>query len=359
MPLTIFLSFHMVTTPPAFCGGTDGEKPIPLVKQGTSHTITGKMEAPKPKKWFQTQKVMLRVCYALTPLVLASVYLFGWRSLAVLVVVFLFGVATEAAFTIRQGKPVTSAVFVTCMIFSLSLPPTLPFWMAAVGIVVGVAIGKMAFGGFGQNVFNPAMVGRCFIYITFPLAMTNTWVEPMRGGAAGLSGWSPVPDAVTQATPMMALRKGAAVPWLDLFLGNTSGSLGETSALLILMGGAFLFYKKAASWRLALACVLGGLILSTLLHGAGIEAVPSPLATLLSGSFLFGSVFVVTEPISGAKTVWGQWIYGFIIGGLTVVLRGFSNFSEGLMFSVLLMNAFVPILDQTVRQVQARKGVAP
>ncbi|MCJ7593351.1 MAG: RnfABCDGE type electron transport complex subunit D, partial [Desulfobacterales bacterium] len=123
-------------------------------------------------------------------------------------------------------------------------------------------------------------------------------------------------------------------------------------------GGVFLFYKKAASWRLALSCILGGLILSTILHGAGVEAVPSPLTTLLSGSFLFGSIFVVTEPVSGAKTGLGQWIYGFMIGGLTVVLRGFSNFSEGIMFSVLLMNAFVPIMDQTVRQIQARKEVA-
>jgi len=320
--------------------------------------MTTAKEASQPKKVFQVQKVMLRVCYALIPLVLASIYLFGWRSLGLIGVVFLFGVATEAAFTLRQGKPITSAVFVTCLIFSLSLPPTIPFWMAVVGIVVGVAIGKMAFGGFGQNVFNPAMVGRCFIYITFPVQMTNRWAEPMWGGAAGFAGWSALPDAVTQATPMMALRKGAAVPWLDLFFGNTSGSLGETSALLILLGGVFLFYKKAASWRLALSCILGGVILSTLLHGAGVEVVPSPLTTLLSGSFLFGSIFVVTEPVSGAKTVLGQWIYGFMIGGLTVVLRGFSNFSEGIMFSVLLMNAFVPILDQAVRQIQARKEVA-
>ena len=287
-----------------------------------------------------------------------NIYLFGWRSLGLIGVVFLFGVATEAAFTLRQGKPITSAVFVTCLIFSLSLPPTIPLWMAVVGIVVGVAIGKMAFGGFGQNVFNPAMVGRCFIYITFPVQMTNRWVEPMWGGVAGLAGWSTLPDAITQATPMMALRKGATVPWLDLFFGNTSGSLGETSALLILLGGVFLFYNKAASWRLALSCILGGLILSTILHGAGVEAVPSPLTTLLSGSFLFGSIFVVTEPVSGAKTGLGQWIYGFMIGGLTVVLRGFSNFSEGIMFSVLLMNAFVPILDQTIRQIQTRKEVA-
>jgi len=308
-----------------------------------------------PQKPFQMQKVMLRVCYALMPLVLASIYLFGWRSLILIGVIFVFGIAAEAIFTFGQGKPVTSAVFVTCLIFSLSLPPTIPFWMAVIGIVMGVAIGKMAFGGFGQNIFNPAMVGRCFIYVTFPLEMTNRWVEPMWGGMAGFAAWSSSADAITRATPLMELRKGISVPMQELFLGSTAGSLGETSALLILLGGAYLIYKKAAPWRLAVSCLLGGILLSTILHGIGYASVPSPISTLFSGSFLFGSGFVVTEPISGAKTKPGQWIYGFMIGGLTVVLRGFSNFSAGIMFSVLLMNAFVPIMDQTIRQVQASR----
>jgi Na+-transporting NADH:ubiquinone oxidoreductase subunit B len=312
----------------------------------------------RPEKIFLMQKAMLRVCYALMPLVLASIYLFGWRSLIIIVIVFVFGIATEAVFVSRQGKPITSAVFVTCLIFSLSLPPTLPFWMAIIGIVVGVAIGKMAFGGFGQNAFNPAMVGRCFLYITFPIQMTNIWVQPLWGGAGGFAFWAAPVDALTQATPLLALRKGIDVPLLNLFFGNTPGSLGEMSALLILLGGAYIVYKKAAPWRLALSCLLGGIALSGILHGMGFLNVPSPIYTLLSGSFLFGTAFVVTEPISGAKTKVGQWIYGFMVGGLTVVLRGFSNFSEGIMFSVLIMNAFVPILDQIVRKIQPSKRAA-
>jgi Na+-transporting NADH:ubiquinone oxidoreductase subunit B len=301
---------------------------------------------------FLMQKPMLQVCYALMPLVLASVYLFGWRSLALVLVVLAFGISTEAIFTFRQGKPVTSAVFVTILIFTLSLPPRLPFWMAIVGIVVGVAVGKMAFGGFGQNAFNPAMVGRCFLYITFPIQMTNIWVEPRWGGLGGSAYWTVPVDAITQATPLMALREGTALPLQKLFLGNTPGSLGEMSALLILLGGAYIIYKKAAPWRLALSCLFGGMLLSGILHGIGFANVPAPIYTILSGSFLFGSAFVVTEPVSGAKTKAGQWIYGFMIGGLTIVLRGFSNFSEGIMFAVLVMNAFVPILDRTVRQIQ-------
>ncbi len=298
---------------------------------------------------------MLRVCYALIPLVLASIYLFGWRSLALMGTVLFFGIITEALFTYPQGKPVTSAVIVTGLIFTLSLPPTIPFWMAIVGIVAGVAIGKMMFGGFGQNVFNPAMVGRCFIYITFPLQMTNRWVEPIWGGWGGFAHWSAPLDTVSRATPLVELRQGGLIAWEDLFLGQTSGSLGETSAVLILIGGLFIIAKKAASWKLAVSYLLGGIFGSGILQLAGFANIPSPLATLLAGSFLFGSFFVVTEPVSGAKTKSGQWIYGGMTGALIVILRGFSNFSEGVMFSVLIMNAFVPILDQTVRRLQMKR----
>lgn len=308
-----------------------------------------------PDKPFLMQQVMLRVCYGLIPVTLGAVYFFGWRSLAVIAVVFVFGIATESAFTFRQRKPVTSAVFVTCLIFSLSLPPSIPFWMAIVGIVIGVAFGKMIFGGFGQNVFNPAMAGRCFLYVTFPMEMTNTWVEPLWGGAGGWIRWQNTADAITQATPLLALRDGETLPWTELFVGNVAGSMGETSALLILIGGAYILIKKAASWRLAGSCLLGGVVVSGALNLAGCTTVAPPMLNLLAGSFLFGAVFVVTEPISGAKTREGQWVYGFVIGGLTVILRGFSNFSCGMMFSVLIMNAFVPLLDRTVRQIQATR----
>jgi Na+-transporting NADH:ubiquinone oxidoreductase subunit B len=310
-----------------------------------------------PQKLFMMQKPMLRVCYALIPMVAASIYLFGWRSLVLACLVLVCGIITEALFTFPRKRPVTSAVFVTGLIFTLSLPPTIPFWMAVIGIVVGVALGKMVFGGFGQNVFNPAMVGRCFIYITFPLQMTNRWVEPFWGGLGGLTKWSASLDSLTLATPLEVLRQGDSMPWQDLLFGRTSGSIGEMSAILILLGGLYIVIKNAASWRLALSCLLGGIIGSGFLRMVGFNQIPDPLTTLMAGSFLFGAFFIVTEPVSGAKTKTGQWIYGAMIGSLIVVLRGFSNFSEGVMFSVLILNAFVPILDQTIRQVQAKKRV--
>ncbi len=298
---------------------------------------------------------MLRVCYALLPLTMASIYLFGWRSLVLAGVVLACGIITEALFAYPRRKPVTSAVFVTGLIFTLSLPPTIPFWMAVIGIVAGVALGKMVFGGFGQNVFNPAMVGRCFIYITFPLQMTNRWVEPFWGGLGGFTKWSVSHDSLTQATPLEVIKQGEAMLWQDLLVGRTSGSIGEMSAVLILLGGLFIVAKKAASWRLVLSSLLGGIASSGILRLSGFNQIPDPITTLMAGSFLFGAFFVVTEPVSGAKTKIGQWIYGLMIGSLIVVLRGFSNFSEGVMFSVLILNAFVPILDQTIRQIQTKK----
>jgi Na+-transporting NADH:ubiquinone oxidoreductase subunit B len=172
---------------------------------------------------------------------------------------------------------------------------------------------------------------------------------------SGLTKWSASLDSITQATPLEVLRQGDSITWQDLLVGRTSGSIGEMSAILILLGGLFIVYKKAASWRLVLSCILGGIASSGILRLAGSSQIPDPLTTLMAGSFLFGAFFVVTEPVSGAKTKMGQWIYGTIIGALIVVLRGFSNFSEGVMFSVLILNAFAPLLDQTVQQIQAKK----
>ena len=293
---------------------------------------------------------------SLVPLLIFSVYLFGWRAFVITLVVLIFGVATEAHFTVRKGKPVTSSIIVTCLIFSLSLPPTVPFWIAVIGIITGVTFGKMVFGGFGQNIYNPAMVGRCFIYIAFPKEMTGSWLAPMWGGAGGFTSWEGSLDAVTRATPLMQIKEGVLPSLNDLIIGNCSGSMGETSAILIAAAGLFLVYKKAASWRLVVSCIAGGIAAGTIMRFFGNG--PSIPYIFLSGAFLFGSVFVATEPITGPKTPAGQLIYGFTAGSLTVLLREYSNFSEGFMFSILLLNAFVPLIDFGVRQAKTMKQAA-
>ncbi len=306
-----------------------------------------------PKR-FLVQPVMMRVVLGLIPCLFGAVLFFGMRALVITAVVLVAGVLTEAAFTVRQGKPVTSAVLVTGLIYALSLPPTVPLWIAVVGIVFGVVFGKMAFGGFGYNIYNPAMVGRCFVYISFPIALTTGWVSPFQGLFQGFVSWLPPVDAVTAATPLRLIHAGQAVPLKPLLWGNVSGSMGETSAVLIALGGAYILSKKAAQWRLAASCLLGAFLTAAILFMLKVPGIPDPITFMAAGSLLFGAFFVVTEPISGPKTKPAQWIYGMAIGALTIVLRRWSNFPEGIMFSVLFMNTFVPLLDRGVQYVQKR-----
>jgi len=309
-----------------------------------------------PKKLFLMQPIMLRVCYGLVPCLIGSVYFFGLRSLVLTGAVLVFGVAAEAAFTLPQGRPITSAVFVSSLILALSLPPTTPFWIAILGIVFGIVFGKMVFGGFGSNIFNPAMVGRCFIYIAFPMALTARWVDPFSGWYGGLLSWTPTLDTLTRATPLVMLKSGQSYPVVKLFVGNIPGSLGETAAWLVLIGGIYIVLTQAAKWRLVVSCLVGGFLASGALWAAGIQGVPDPVTALVAGSFLFGAFFVVTEPVSGAKTKAGQWIYGFLIGGLTMVIRKFSSFAAGIMFATLFMNIFVSVLDLAVNEIRGKKA---
>jgi Na+-transporting NADH:ubiquinone oxidoreductase subunit B len=293
-------------------------------------------------KWQAPNK---RILYALIPAVVASIYFFGWRSLLLLIVVTAAGFLTEFVFVRSYYRePVTSAVFVTTFLFSLSLPPTIPFWIAVIGIIFGVAIGKMAFGGFGRNIFNPALTGRAFIYVSFGAYMTSSWVDPFSRFPGGLTGF--LSDAVTKATPL----GGGEVPYLSLLLGNISGSLGETSALLLIIGGVYIIWKKAANYRIVASGFIGMLVLQTILWGAGVEGALDPLRALLSGSFMLGIFFMATDPVSASQTNAGRWIYGGLVGALTSIIRIFSIWSEGVMFAILLGNMFNPILDFYIKQ---------
>lgn len=312
---------------------------------------------------YQHQKPMVQVVLSLVPVMLASVYFFGWRSAAIMAECVVVGTFVEWLFCRKRGEKVSQAVLVTALLLGLTLPPTTPFSVVAVGVVVAIVFGKEVFGGFGRNVYNPALVGRCFIYICFPVAMTSQWLPPFSGGT-GFARWSGPADAITRATPLTVYKAGEGAANLqNLLLGNVSGSLGETSAVLILLAGLYLVVKKTANWRIIVACLLGGVAFSALFGwGIGSATVPGPLYTLLAGGFLFGSVFMATDPVSSPSTDTGRWIYGIAIGGLAVVIRGFSNFPEGMMFAIIIMNTFVPIGDHYIRKykkaMRARKKAA-
>ncbi len=300
------------------------------------------------------QKPMLRVIYVLIPVFLASVYFFGWRSLLVMAVVNVAGFLAEFLLCRSFKQQVSSAVFVTNMLFALSLPPTIPLWIAAVGIIFGVIFGKMVFGGFGKNVFNPAISGRAFIYISFGVPLTSAWVKPLNGGAAGFAAFQA--DAVAGATPLAALSGGDNVSVLNLLLGNTAGSYGETFALLILLCGIVLMVQKVASFRVIFGSLIGFGILQTIFWLAGIETAIHPLYACVSGSFLFGVMFNITDPISASQTTdLGRWIYGAFFGIMCSLIRTFSAWPEAVTFAVLLANMFGPILNYVIKQGQGKK----
>lgn len=305
------------------------------------------------------QKMMRIVLLALLPVALMSVYLFGWRHVVMGLVVALAGAVAEYLVmrTIQKEKTkVSEAVFVTAALFTLSLPPHTPMWIAVVGMVFGIVFGKAAFGGYGRNIFNPALVGRCFIYIAFPAQMTMEWAQPFAGLPGGFAHWLPqaVADVTASVTPIITLNAGGpAAPFGSLFLGTIAGSLGETSALLILLGGVFLVYKKVASWEIMVSTVGSAGILSAALYLAGVTPV-SPVFTLLSGGLLFGAVFMATDPVSAPRDKTTQWLYGALIGIVTVVIRTFSLFTEGMMFAILIVNALTPLLEMKVKQWKAK-----
>lgn len=307
----------------------------------------------KKKPLIQWQPPMQKVLYALAPIVAASVYFFGWRALLIVVCTNLAGFLTEYSFVKKEGKPVTSAVFVTATILALTLPPVIPLWMAIAGTIFAVLMGKMVFGGFGKNVFNPAMVGRAFLYISFAIYMTARWAVPYEGFPGGLFRFGV--NALTGATPMETLKNGGSVPLANLILGNISGCLGETSAVLILLGGIYIVWQKAASYRIVIPGIAGMLIMQTILHKAGVKDAIDPLSALFSGGFLFGIFFVATDPISASGTDEGRWIFGGFTGVMTVLIRVYSGWAEGLMFAVLLGNMFSPIMDYTIKELKKTK----
>lgn len=306
---------------------------------------------------FMKQKMMRSVIVSLIPILLASIYFFGWRSLVLLSIVTAFGLGTEWIFAKKYNRKVSEAVFVSCFLYSLILPPSTPFWVAVVGIVFGIIFSKEVFGGFGKNVYNPALAARAFVYISFPEPLTMGWATPASGFPGGFGSYlTQSIDAVSQATPMAVFREtGAYGDFTDLLVGNIFGSLGETSAILIILAGIYLIYKKAASWQIMTGVLIGFTGLSGALLLLGNTQVPNILFGLFSGGLMFGTVFMSTDPISAPKTKEAKWIYGVLIGMITVVIRAYSLFSGGIMFAILISNTFAPIMDEGVRYLKKRK----
>ncbi|MBN1393181.1 MAG: RnfABCDGE type electron transport complex subunit D [Sedimentisphaerales bacterium] len=327
---------------------------------------------------------MRRVLLALVPCIAGSIYFFGWRSLIMILWAGAVGFITELIFTRIRGEPVSEAVFVTTTIFALIMPPTVGFHVLTIGAVFAVMFAKEVFGGFGRNIFNPAMAGRCFVYICFPVALTAAWAPAADRLWGALDRWTtaPAPNAITGATPMAYLKSGRLILTSErqsageipfdiaagttvelrktallrgLLTGRISGTMGVTSAILILIGGIYLFVTKTASRTIIISLVTTYAVLNQVLYWFGVEPVPGAWPAVLGGGFLFGAFFMATDPISSPRTELAKAIYGIIIGISTTVIRNFSIFNGGLMFSILIGNMFAPILDYAVLTVKKNK----
>lgn len=307
------------------------------------------------EKIFQKQLIMRRVVGALLVLLVFATYLYGWRVLAINAMVLVLGVATEWLFERTRGKKVSEAVVVTSLLYGLSLPPMVPFWVAAVGIIFAVAIGKEVFGGFGRNIFNPAITGRLFVYISFPVQLQQSWAEPRVPGfimdTFGLSA-----DAVSSATPLALMRQGSAeiLDFWQLFFGFRTGSMGESAIWLILIAGIYYIVTKTAQWRLMVSTLLTAAALHTIFYFTGLSELVPHLA-LVSGSLLYVVVFMTTDPVSAPNKPGSQWLYGVIIGGTTVLIRVFAGFPEGTSFGILLGNVFASLLDEIMPKPKPKK----
>ncbi len=296
--------------------------------------------------------IMRQVFVAAIPLVLAATWFFGPSAPLVLGACVAGAMLTEAAFFGRKALGDWSAAL-TGLLLGLTLPPGVPLWMAALGGAVAIGLGKLVFGGLGQNLFNPALVGRAFLQAAFPTVLT-TWSAPTGDGSdswfrLGEATFAPPlmhVDAITSATPL-GLQKfeGELTELGPLLLGNTAGSLGETSAVLILLAGLYLGWQRAFDWRIPVAVVVAVGLFSTGLWLLG-DSHPPPTSMLASGGLLFGTVFMATDPVTSPTTPRGAVVFGVGIGLLVVLIRRFGGLPEGVMYAILLMNAASPHIER-------------
>lgn len=289
-------------------------------------------------------KIMHTVVMALFPAMAASVYFFGFRALLLILVCVGACMITEYAFQKGRKRPVRvydGSAIITGVLLALTLPPGFSIFGAILGSVFAIGVGKMLFGGLGFNIFNPALLGRAFLMATYPV-LTTTWVEPRTVQKAV--------DAVTAATPLALMKfEGKFASVQDLFIGNVAGSLGETSAIAILLGGLYLRYKGYINWKLPLGYLGSMAVFSGIFWLIDPAKYPNPLFHLFAGGAMLGAWFMVTDMVTSPTTSVGQWIFAICAGIMAVVIRLFGGLPEGVMYSILFMNAFVPLLNKHTR----------
>ncbi len=311
-------------------------------------TISSSPHAHSP---VTTQTIMRDVLIALVPAMLGSIYFFGFRSLLVTLVSAAACVFFEWGFCkVRKlhCKTYDLSAVVTGVLLAFVCPVTIPYWTIILGDFFAIVLVKMLFGGLGKNIVNPALAGRAFLF-SWPVLMSN-WVKVGFDNAAGLLSTA---DAVTAATPMSAMHQGALPEEsiLDMFLGNIGGCIGETSALLLIIGFAYLLYRKVITARIPLAYI-GTVAILAFLFPQGNDRIAWMAAQVFGGGLMLGAIFMATDYVTSPLTKLGQIVYGIGCGIITILIRYFGGYSEGVTYAILCMNACAVLLDKIGRPVK-------
>jgi electron transport complex protein RnfD len=324
--------------------------------------------APLLRQGMTTPTVMRDVLIALAPATAASIWFFGLSAVLVLGSCIAGAVAAEWLFADKptRGKSLRDASgILTGLLLGLTLPPGLPLWMAFLGGFVAIALGKVIWGGLGHNLFNPALLGRAFLLATFPIAMT-TWVPTVTDGGflqiypgnLALPFMQTQVDAMSSATPLGMLKfEQATTPLVSLVFGNVGGSLGETSGLLLLLGGVYLWLRRDLDWRIPVSILLTVVVFSAILGLFDAARFPTPLFSVFSGGLLLGAIYMATDPVTSPVTPKGAWIFGIGTGVLVMLIRVFGGLPEGVMYAILLMNAATPLIDRYTQPRVFGRGV--
>lgn len=309
------------------------------------------------------EKNMYAVVIALIPALIASVVFFGVSAL----VLTLVSVASCLAFEFlisrfmlgnKQLTITDGSALITGLLLAMNLPANLPIWIVVIGALVAIGLGKMVFGGIGNNIFNPAILGRVFLLISFPQQMT-TWPAPRKlieSGIEAVSSATASVDAVSSATPLAIVKgivKGAdgfsvdqlSTAW-DVLIGQMAGSLGEVSAIALILGFVYLLVKRVITWHIPVSILVTAYLFAGMMHLINPVLYVDPLIHILSGGMLLGAIFMATDYVTSPMTKSGQIIYGVAIGLITILIRLYGAYPEGMSFAILLMNAFTPMINR-------------
>lgn len=301
-----------------------------------------------------TRKIMFRVVYAMIPALIWSVFVFGMDALRVTAIAVIACLAFE--YTIQRFllkvRPSVSdgSALVTGILLAFNVPAGIPWWIIVIGALAAIGIGKVSYGGLGSNIFNPALVGRVFLLISFPVQMT-TWPVNSMSGTDGITSATPlgiIKERLAGGIPVSQIT-GELPSATDLLLGNTGGSLGEVSALLLILGGLYLLFKKVITWHIPVSVIGSAALIAAVFWMADPEGYVNPVYHILTGGMMLGALFMATDMVTSPMTPKGQIIYGVGIGIITISIRLFGAYPEGISFAILIMNAFTPLINTYVK----------